>query len=57
MQSWRTTEFADEHEDAIVTVMLEDTDEGALLILVHWKFPTSRRATSRAAGSNTISSR
>ena len=39
MQSWRTTEFADEHEDSVVTVMLEDTDEGALLTLVHSNVP------------------
>ena len=24
VQSWRTTQFADEHEDSVVTVMLED---------------------------------
>jgi uncharacterized protein YndB with AHSA1/START domain len=39
VQSWRTTEFADEHEDSVVTVMLEDTDEGALLTLVHSNVP------------------
>ena len=39
VQSWRTTEFGDEHEDSVVTVMLEDTDEGALLTLVHSDVP------------------
>ena len=39
VQSWRTTEFADEHEDSVVTVMLEDTDEGALLTLLHSNVP------------------
>jgi uncharacterized protein YndB with AHSA1/START domain len=47
VQSWRTTEFADEHEDAIVTVMLEDTDEGALLILVHSNVPDEQTISSR----------
>ena len=39
MQSWRTTQFDDEHEDSIVTVTLEDADTGALLTLVHTNVP------------------
>jgi uncharacterized protein YndB with AHSA1/START domain len=39
VQSWRTTEFADEHEDSIITVMLEDVDGGTLLTLVHSNVP------------------
>ena len=39
VQSWRTTQFADEHEDSIVTVTLEDADTGALLTLVHTNVP------------------
>ena len=39
VQSWRTTEFADEHEDSIITLMLEDVDGGTLLTLVHSNVP------------------
>ena len=39
VQSWRTTKFGDAHEDSIVTVSLEDTDDGALLTLVHSNVP------------------
>jgi uncharacterized protein YndB with AHSA1/START domain len=39
VQSWRTTEFTDDHGDSIVTVTLEDDDEGTLLTLVHSNVP------------------
>jgi uncharacterized protein YndB with AHSA1/START domain len=39
VQSWRTSEFSDEHEDSIVTVVLEDVDGGTLLTLVHANVP------------------
>jgi uncharacterized protein YndB with AHSA1/START domain len=39
VQSWRTTEFADEHGDSIITVTLEDDDGGTLLTLVHSNVP------------------
>lgn len=39
VQSWRTTEFSDEHEDSIVTVMLEEVDGGTLLTLIHANVP------------------
>jgi uncharacterized protein YndB with AHSA1/START domain len=39
VQSWRTTQFTDEHEDSIITVTLEDADGGALLTLVHSNVP------------------
>jgi uncharacterized protein YndB with AHSA1/START domain len=39
VQSWRTGEFTDEHEDSIVTVMLEPVDEGTLLTLIHSNVP------------------
>jgi uncharacterized protein YndB with AHSA1/START domain len=39
VQSWRTTEFADEHEDSIVSVVLEEVDGGTLLTLVHANVP------------------
>ncbi len=39
VQSWRTSEFTDEHKDSIVTVMLEPMDEGTLLTLIHSNVP------------------
>ena len=39
VQSWRTTEFGDEHEDSIITLTLEDVDGGTLLTLVHSNVP------------------
>lgn len=44
VQSWRTSEFGDEHADSIVTVTLEGTDEGTLLTLVHSNVPDERRS-------------
>jgi len=43
VQSWRTEEFSDEHEDSIITVMLEETDDGTLLTLVHSNVPDEQR--------------
>jgi uncharacterized protein YndB with AHSA1/START domain len=39
VQSWRTTEFTDEHEDSIITLTLEDVEGGTLLTLVHSDVP------------------
>jgi uncharacterized protein YndB with AHSA1/START domain len=39
VQSWRTTQFSDEHEDSTVTVMLEELEDGTLLTLVHSNVP------------------
>jgi hypothetical protein len=39
VQSWRTTEFADEHEDSIVSLVLEEVDGGTLLTLAHTNVP------------------
>ena len=39
VQSWRTTQFADEHDDSVVTVIFEDVENGALLTLVHSNVP------------------
>lgn len=39
VQSWRTTEFTDDHGDSVITVTLEDDDEGTLLTLVHSNVP------------------
>ena len=38
-QSWRTTQFTDEHEDSIVTVTLDETNDGTLLTFVHSDVP------------------
>jgi uncharacterized protein YndB with AHSA1/START domain len=39
VQSWRTSEFTDEHEDSIISVTLEEVEGGTLLTLVHSKVP------------------
>jgi uncharacterized protein YndB with AHSA1/START domain len=39
VQSWRTTKFAEYHEDSVITVSLEDADGGTLLTLVHSNVP------------------
>lgn len=39
VQSWRTTQFEEDHEDSILTVTFEDADGGALLTLVHANVP------------------
>ena len=44
VQSWRTEEFADEHADSIITVMLEETDDGTLLTLVHSNVPDEHKS-------------
>jgi hypothetical protein len=41
VQSWRTTDFTDDHADSVITVMLEDDDEGTLLTLIHSNVPDS----------------
>ena len=39
VQSWRTRQFTDEHEDSIITVTFEEAEEGTLLTLVHSNVP------------------
>ena len=39
VQSWRTTQFTDEHEDLIITVTLQEVEGGTLLTLVHSNVP------------------
>ena len=39
VQSWRTTEFEDEHEDSIITLILEELEDGTLLTLAHTNVP------------------
>ncbi|HML06503.1 MAG TPA: SRPBCC domain-containing protein [Xanthobacteraceae bacterium] len=44
VQSWRTTEFGDEHADSIVTITLEEVDDGTLLTLEHSNVPDEQRS-------------
>jgi uncharacterized protein YndB with AHSA1/START domain len=44
VQSWRTTEFDDEHEDSIITVTLEEVADGTLLTLTHSKVPAAHKS-------------
>lgn len=44
MQSWRTRQFTDEHEDSIITVTLEEGEDGTLLTLVHSNVPEGQRS-------------
>ena len=39
VQSWRTTAFDEEHEDSIITLTLEEVEDGTLLTLVHSRVP------------------
>ncbi|HZT18211.1 MAG TPA: SRPBCC domain-containing protein, partial [Dongiaceae bacterium] len=39
VQSWRTTEFADEHEDSTVTITFDEKGDGTLLTLTHSNVP------------------
>jgi uncharacterized protein YndB with AHSA1/START domain len=43
VQSWRTTEFGDEEEDSVVTVVLQETEEGTLLTLDHSNVPDEHK--------------
>ncbi len=44
VQSWRTSEFADAHEDSIITITLADAGDGTLLTLVHSNVPDDHRS-------------
>ena len=44
VQSWRTSQFGDEHEDSIVTISLAEADDGTLLTLVHSNVPDEQRS-------------
>ena len=41
VQAWRTTKFAEDHPDSIVTIDLDELDEGTLLTLTHSNVPDS----------------
>jgi len=43
VQSWRTSEF-EEHEDSIVTIVLQEVDDGTLLTLQHSNVPDAHRS-------------
>ncbi len=44
VQSWRTSEFGDEHEDSIITVTLDEVEGGTLLTLEHSNVPDDQRS-------------
>lgn len=44
VQSWRTSEFSDDHADSVVTLTLEPVEEGTLLTLVHSNVPDEHRS-------------
>jgi uncharacterized protein YndB with AHSA1/START domain len=44
VQSWRTTEFDDAYEDSIVSIVLQETDDGTLLTLEHSNVPDAQRS-------------
>jgi uncharacterized protein YndB with AHSA1/START domain len=44
VQSWRTKEFTDKHEDSIITLTLEELEDGTLLTLEHSKVPQDQRS-------------
>lgn len=44
VQSWRTTQFTDEHEDSQITVTLEAVEDGTLLTLEHTNVPDAQRS-------------
>jgi uncharacterized protein YndB with AHSA1/START domain len=44
VQSWRTAEFTDAHEDSIITVTLEEVADGTLLTLEHSNVPEEHKS-------------
>jgi uncharacterized protein YndB with AHSA1/START domain len=47
VQSWRTSEFTEEHEDSIITLTLEEVADGTLLTLVHSNVPDGQKSYER----------
>lgn len=43
VQAWRTSKFTGENEDSIVTIILEEADDGTLLTLVHSNVPDEQK--------------
>ncbi len=44
VQSWRTSEFGDEHEDSVITVVLEQAGDDTVLTLEHSNVPDEHRS-------------
>ncbi len=44
VQSWRTTEFADEHEDSVISIVLTEIGGSTLLTLEHSNVPDNQRS-------------
>ena len=44
VQSWRTTKFDDDQDDSVVTVLLEEAEDGTLLTLIHSNVPDDHRS-------------
>jgi uncharacterized protein YndB with AHSA1/START domain len=44
VQSWRTSEFSDEHEDSVITLVLEPVEGGTLLTLEHSNVPDEQKS-------------
>jgi hypothetical protein len=44
VQSWRTSEFTDEHADSVIIVTLENAGDGTLLTLVHQNVPDDQKS-------------
>jgi len=44
VQSWRTSEFGDEHADSIITLTLEEVEDGTRLTLEHSNVPDEHRS-------------
>jgi hypothetical protein len=44
VQSWRTSEFADEHEDSAISIVLTEIGDGTLLTLEHSNVPDDHRS-------------
>ena len=44
VQTWRTTQFTDEHEDSQITVTLKAVEDGTLLTLEHTNVPDEQKS-------------
>jgi uncharacterized protein YndB with AHSA1/START domain len=44
VQTWRTSEFTDEHEDSVISIVLEESGDGTLLTLEHSNVPDEHRS-------------
>ena len=44
VQTWRTSEFTDEHEDSVISIVLAEVEDGTLLTLEHSNVPDDQRS-------------